>query len=670
MITTKFIKSILNKLNEKVENKEYRTSKKKEGLASRKLEKEILSSKCLYNLNPEDINLFYKRLNSTKMTEYNEYNNYDTGLLDASFSASTKIYLSSFPGCLESNERVSEWIRNIRHLVSTLPNETELATSITKLRQDYYGLDTFNIKASQLDPDEEGRISPERLDYLTHETFVGLFGLNPLRRKGIPNFTYVYGAFESSPPIIEADTKKILAWGIKQPCNEQILYSILENTNYIDTLTESCKNDNYETILSYFLQVVLALKAANDYCNFTHYNLHTKNVVIRRYTSPSNPIDIEYNLNESTKIYIRSPKGNIATIQEYSTSYISINVDKKIQSFGYNNYDQLPLDNKGIYNDKPFVIGDVYRLLLNILAVTYIENISTFNSLKGLFTFFSHEKLEDIFKEQNESFFHLPYHEEHEKLNIDDFITFALKKSENAGIVFKSKSSVPILRTSGIYFENDNEYINSSNKSELYCIPRTTIQLYDYIKYFASLYSETKNPKYIDQINKTAEFFEKEFAGKINDMEQERFDSISETLNSRFILHELSYNNTILEKKNFREMYKDYISKCILYMNTWERMKTGIKILEFIEKGGSMFKKLYNSYNEVQTKNKNFYEAVRLNLLKFYTWFTCNGQNDHYGTILQGISKEKHFQMIHEVKGNLVFEDYFLLASFIKSIWN
>jgi hypothetical protein len=99
-------------------------------------------------------------------------------------------------------------------------------------------------------------------------------------------------------------------------------------------------------------------------------------------------------------------------------------------------------------------------------------------------------------------------------------------------------------------------------------------------------------------------------------------------------------------------------------------MKTGIKILEFIEKGGSMFKKLYTSYNEVQVKNKNFYEAVRLNLLKFYTWFTCNGQSEHYGTILQGISKEKHFQMIREIKGNPLFEDYFLLAMFIKSIWN
>jgi hypothetical protein len=70
-------------------------------------------------------------------------------------------------------------------------------------------------------------------------------------------------------------------------------------------------------------------------------------------------------------------------------------------------------------------------------------------------------------------------------------------------------------------------------------------------------------------------------------------------------------------------------------------MKTGIKILEFIEKGGSMFKTLYNSYIEIQNKNKGFYEAVRLNLLKFYTWFSCNLQSEHYGTILQGVTKER-----------------------------
>ena len=34
-------------------------------------------------------------------------------------------------------------------------------------------------------------------------------------------------------------------------------------------------------------------------------------------------------------------------------------------------------------------------------------------------------------------------------------------------------------------------------------------------------------------------------------------------------------------------------------MNTWERLKVGIKVLEFIEKGGSMFKQLYKNYTDI-----------------------------------------------------------------------
>ena len=672
MISTSEIQSVIQKLQKQKEDSEFAKSKKKEGLLSRKLEKEVISSKCIENLIPEDMNLFYTRINSSKITEYTEYNNYDTGLLDVALSGSSKIYLSTFPGSLENNERILEWVRNIRYLTSTLPNPTELATSITKLRQDYYGADTFSIKAPRLEPDEEGSISSERLDCLVHEAFVGLFGLNPLRRKGIPNFVYVYGAFESSPPIIDSESRKILAWGNKITTKDQLLYSILENTNAVETLTESCKNDSYDVVLSYFLQVILALKAANDYCGFTHYNLHTKNVLIRKMMGQSSslPFDIEYNLNENKKVYIRSPRGNIATIQEYSTSYIYVNVDKKSQGFGYNNYDELPFEDKGIYNNKSFVIGDVYRLLLTILAITYTENKTVYSQLKSLFSFFSSEPLESIMEKQKETFYNLPIFEKSETLNIDDFVNFALKKFEASGIIHYKDSPIPVLRTSGTCFERDSFFLEVSKKTDAYCIPRTTIQLYDYIKYFAALYSETKNPKYIQQINKTAEFFEKEFTQSINDMERTRLESITDTLNSRFILHELSYNNTILKKESFRNMYKDYISKCILYMNTWERMKTGIKILEFIEKGGSMFKTLYTSYVEIQNKNKGFYEAVRLNLLKFYTWFSCNLQNEHYGTILQGVTKERHYEMIKEAKKDSMFDDYFLLASFVKSIWN
>jgi hypothetical protein len=172
-------------------------------------------------------------------------------------------------------------------------------------------------------------------------------------------------------------------------------------------------------------------------------------------------------------------------------------------------------------------------------------------------------------------------------------------------------------------------------------------------------------------INKTAEMFEKEFTEDINETEQARFEAISAALNSRFILQEIPYNVNILSKESFKDLYMGFISKCILYINTWERLKTGIKVLEFIEKGGSMFKQLYSNYVELQNKNKTFYEAIRFNLLRFYTFFACyNLQVENYSSILQGITREKHFEII---KGSLhkpEFQWYFLTASFLKSIWN
>jgi hypothetical protein len=665
MITTEEIQKVINQYKERVNDVEYNKKKKKEAFESRKLEKDILSSKCIYNIHPEEINKFYSKIDAVKITEYNHFNNYDTGLLDTALAACSKLYLSTYPGSLENNERVMEWIRNIRFLVSKNLHSVELAESITKLKENYYGMDTLSIKSPRLDPNENGEISSERLDYLTHEAFVGIFGLNPLRKMGIPNFLYLYGAFESSPPIIENLSKRILSWGKNEVVEDQITYNIFENYSDKETLHDSCKNDTYDTILGFFLQCLFALKAANDFCKFTHYNLHSKNVLLQKHSTT--PFDIEYNY-EGKKIYIKSIRGRIATIQEFSTSYIYVNVDSSPNGFGYNNYNDVPFDDRGIYNNKDFVIADAYKLMMYILATTYTENKIAFSQLKVLFSFFSSEKIEEIFEKQKENYFHLPKYEKTEEFKLTNFINFILKTFESSKVFSRSCTSA-VLKTSGTCFEKDEDYIESTKKIDYTCIPCSTIQLYDYIKYYASLYSETKNKKYVEMINRIAEIFEKEFSEKINEVERNRLDSITSTLSSRFVLHELPYNVNILKKESFVELYKDFISKCVFYMNTWERMKTGIKILEFIEKGGTMYKSLFNSYNELQNKNKNFYEAVRFNLLRFYTFFSLTSyQNEIYGTILQGLTKEKHFEILKEMYNDKSFDSYFLTSYFLKSI--
>jgi hypothetical protein len=83
-----------------------------------------------------------------------------------------------------------------------------------------------------------------------------------------------------------------------------------------------------------------------------------------------------------------------------------------------------------------------------------------------------------------------------------------------------------------------------------------------------------------------------------------------------------------------------------------------------------MFKNLYKTYNEIYNKNKAFYEAIRFNLLRFYTFFACyNLQVENYGSILQGITRERHFELIREIIDKHEYQCYFLTASFLKSMW-
>jgi hypothetical protein len=90
-----------------------------------------------------------------------------------------------------------------------------------------------------------------------------------------------------------------------------------------------------------------------------------------------------------------------------------------------------------------------------------------------------------------------------------------------------------ILKTSGTCFEKDESYLKIVKKSELYCIPRTTIQLYDFIKYYANMYNESKDQRYIGIINQTALSFEKEYRNDISKVEKIRLDSLSNILNRR-----------------------------------------------------------------------------------------------------------------------------------------
>jgi hypothetical protein len=130
-----------------------------------------------------------------------------------------------------------------------------------------------------------------------HEAFVGIYAINNLRNY-IPNFVYTFEIF-------------------RYPC----LFQKSKDCNYLITelipgqtwgkFVDNCIIDEFLNIL---LQICLSLKLAIQLYDFTHYDLHSGNVIIRKVEQP---ISIKYNddiINTQ----------HIATIIDFGSSHIQI----------------------------------------------------------------------------------------------------------------------------------------------------------------------------------------------------------------------------------------------------------------------------------------------------------------------------------------------------------
>jgi hypothetical protein len=160
---------------------------------------------------------------------------------------------------------------------------------------------------------------------LIHELCIGLNGLNNLRksnsdRPGIPNFSYVYDAFYCSAPIVNENNKEIIEFCMGG--DNQVSYVLYENINdsisfrdFTNIIEPGISGKNY---LLYLMQISLSLYMANKECDFTHYDCHTENILLRNYDDK--PFMIQYKF-EDQLLYIESP-GKIATFIDYGMSHI------------------------------------------------------------------------------------------------------------------------------------------------------------------------------------------------------------------------------------------------------------------------------------------------------------------------------------------------------------
>lgn len=182
-------------------------------------------------------------------------------------------------------------------------------------------------------------------DEIPHEVAVGTY-INNIRKE-IPNFSC------------------IIDWG-KRQCPYNISNTTVTNCRYIvyeyipgPTWESWLRYTNINSFLNCYLQILLSLKVAGRLYDFTHYDLHTNNIILRPVTQNdvTNTVG-DTNTDNSIKIKYDNytlETNTIAVFIDYGSAHIKTNT----QHLGKALYSKF-----GIYSNRSFWIFDTFKLLM------------------------------------------------------------------------------------------------------------------------------------------------------------------------------------------------------------------------------------------------------------------------------------------------------------------
>lgn len=284
---------------------------------------------------------------------------------------------------IAKNLRIRDYIRHLRQIGKSSAYGYAMAADLDNNK----GL--FVVKSPRFIDEDD----------LIHEYFIGTFGTNTLR-KYIPNFTYILGLFRCSPPFI-ADYSQLnpyqqekynpvaLTYCQNNNSEKQVYYVLYENITNSISMRDFINTCTVPDFINVLVQVVLSLDLAYTQLNFTHYDLHTANVLIRKLDTP---IYIPYPVDNKT-LYLKT--SYVANIIDYGFAHIEYNGKHYGHSFIEN----------GVYPDRAHAMYDVFkfmffcllnclyrtpdpRLIISDMHVTNMKNRDLFFNAKYLLPFF------------------------------------------------------------------------------------------------------------------------------------------------------------------------------------------------------------------------------------------------------------------------------------------
>lgn len=210
---------------------------------------------------------------------------------------------------------------------------------------------------------------------LFHEYFVAVNCLNCLRRI-VPNFVYIFGFYQCLSSLSKT---------CGDYCGNYLIQEKLEGNSLHDELI-TCKIDEF---CSWYFQVLFALETAYEHCDFTHYDLDTTNIILRKWISEDTQEKdahkeqslpeylIMYRDKMGRKLYVKTNK--VATIIDFTKSHVK---------YRGGDFGKYGMEDQGIYAERSRPLFDAYRLLAFSLYVMKVHHNKTYFEALKLFQVF------------------------------------------------------------------------------------------------------------------------------------------------------------------------------------------------------------------------------------------------------------------------------------------
>ena len=338
-------------------------------------------------------------------------------------------------GGLSIDDKITTYIRNLRKIGGETTEGEAFVADFGKAQ------DLFVIK------------SPKHkvYDRLIHELVVGLYGTNKLR-KYIPNFSYVYGGFKCSPPVYNGKTKKIINWCEDGP--EKVNYVLYENITPSLPLPDYIKTCTGKEFLNVYMQILYSLRLAYDISDFTHYDLHNENILIRL-TNHTN-FQIPYETENKKVEYLQSKV--IATFIDYGFAHITVpDMTSKTgeviptRHYGYHNMQEYE-----VYADRSWVLGDLYKILMYCANVAqYYKNTEVMEVCRMIYSYFYTNTIEEALRLGAEQYYTLPYNGSVDQFEVVDALAKHIRSKLDCDFI-TNKSSAPVLNCKTALCENED----------------------------------------------------------------------------------------------------------------------------------------------------------------------------------------------------------------------